>query len=387
MLKQTVKGLLLLAAAFVSTAQAADTKEGTAAPDATPTANLGPANAEFQKTMQEWKKLIGELTLLQAKAKKATKEETPALRRQWAEKIKQAEALQPKLFDAVEKAYAEAPGADKECKELLVAVLPEKIFADDYVTAARIGKLLIDHDDAKVHTYACAGIAALMLNDFPNAEKYLGQCQKEKYGSNTPGDKLANLVVRYTQEMPKLKKEWEKEQKIRESEAKADDLPRVLIRTAKGDMEIELFENEAPIAVANFITLAEKGFYNGLTFHRVLDGFMAQGGCPKGDGTGGPGYTIPCECYKPNYRRHFMGTLSMAHAGRDTGGSQFFITFVPTSFLDGKHTAFGRVIKGMDVLAKIQRRDPEDPNAPDPDKIIEIKVLRKRPHEYAVKKS
>jgi cyclophilin family peptidyl-prolyl cis-trans isomerase len=96
---------------------------------------------------------------------------------------------------------------------------------------------------------------------------------------------------------------------------------------------------------------------------------MAQGGDPTGTGGGGPGYRIACECYQPNHRLHFRGSLSMAHAGRDTGGSQFFITFGPTSHLDGKHTVFGRVIKGFDVLANIQRRDPEDPNAPDPDKI------------------
>ncbi|NLX94993.1 MAG: peptidylprolyl isomerase [Rhodopirellula sp.] len=164
-------------------------------------------------------------------------------------------------------------------------------------------------------------------------------------------------------------------------------MPRVLLKTSKGDIVVELFENEAPNAVANFISLVEKGFYNGLTFHRVLPAFMAQGGCPIGNGSGGPGYQIPCECYQPNHRLHFRGTLSMAHAGRDTGGSQFFLTFVPTTHLDGKHTAFGRVIEGMGVLGEIQRHDPEDPNSPDPDKILEAKVVRKREHQYEVKKT
>ena len=173
---------------------------------------------------------------------------------------------------------------------------------------------------------------------------------------------------------------WAKEKKIREAEAKADDLPRVLLKTSAGDMEIELFENEAPNTVLNFITLVDKGFYNGLKFHRVLPGFMAQGGDPKGDGTGGPGYTIPCECYRPDHRLHFRGTLSMAHAGRDTGGSQFFLTFVPTKHLDGKHTVFGRVISGFDVLAKLKRRNPEDQTVGAADTIIEAKVTRKRQH-------
>ncbi|OHB73277.1 MAG: hypothetical protein A2V70_20170 [Planctomycetes bacterium RBG_13_63_9] len=171
-----------------------------------------------------------------------------------------------------------------------------------------------------------------------------------------------------------------------EAEAKADDLPRVLLKTNKGDIEIELFENEAPNTVANFVSLVDGGFYDGLTFHRVLPGFMAQAGCPQGNGHGGPGYLIPCECYEPNHRLHFRGSLSMAHAGKDTGGSQFFLTFLPTSHLDGRHTVFGRVVKGLDVLHKIQRRDPEELGAPDPDKIIEAKVLRKREHAYEPKK-
>ncbi|MBX3414505.1 MAG: peptidylprolyl isomerase [Pirellulales bacterium] len=157
------------------------------------------------------------------------------------------------------------------------------------------------------------------------------------------------------------------------------------MKTNQGDIVIELFENEAPNTVANFINLVERKFYDGLSFHRVLHGFMAQGGDPKGDGTGGPGYTIPCECYTDNHREHFRGTLSMAHAGKDTGGSQFFITFRPTTHLDGRHTAFGRVIEGMDVLPKLHERDPQRPVG-EPDKILSATVLRKRDHDYTPQK-
>ena len=143
-----------------------------------------------------------------------------------------------------------------------------------------------------------------------------------------------------------------------------------------------MFENEAPEAVGNFVSLVENKFYDGLSFHRVLGNFMAQGGCPLGTGTGDPGYKIYCECYKENHRNHFRGTLSMAHAGKDTGGSQFFLTFVPTTHLNGRHTAFGRVIQGMDVLAKLQRIDPDDPAKPAPDKIVKAEVIRKRDHKY-----
>src|SRR5690606_33365249 len=137
--------------------------------------------------------------------------------------------------------------------------------------------------------------------------------------------------------------------------------PRVKIETNKGTIVVELFENEAPQTVGNFVNLVEKGFYNDTVFHRVLPNFMAQGGDPKGTGTGGPDYHIYCECYEPDHRKHFRGTLSISHARRDTGGSQFYLTFAPTAHLNGRHTAFGRVIQGMDVLAKLQRIDPSYP--------------------------
>ncbi|MCB2084736.1 MAG: peptidylprolyl isomerase, partial [Sphingomonadaceae bacterium] len=161
-----------------------------------------------------------------------------------------------------------------------------------------------------------------------------------------------------------------KEQIVRNEEAEADDLPRVMLSTNKGDITLELFENQAPNTVANFIELVESDFYNGLPFHRVIEGFMAQGGDPNGDGTGGPGYNIACECYEEDHRDHFTGSLSMAHAGQDTGGSQFFITFAPTPHLDGKHTVFGRVIDGMDVVNSLQATTAGE----DPDKIVEAKV-------------
>ena len=180
---------------------------------------------------------------------------------------------------------------------------------------------------------------------------------------------------------------WKKESEIRVAEATADDLPRVKLTTTKGEIVLELFENEAPQTVANFVTLVKQGFYNGSPFHRVLPKFMAQGGAKDEEGQGGPGYTIRCECYQPDYRRHFRGTLSMAHAGRDTGNSQFFLTFVPTAHLNGRHTAFGRVIEGMEVLADLQRRSPMHGNTqPKADKIIKAEVIRDRGHEYKFEK-
>jgi len=127
-----------------------------------------------------------------------------------------------------------------------------------------------------------------------------------------------------------------------------------IIETEKGNIVIELFEKEAPNTVDNFVKLINKGFYNGLKFHRVIDNFMIQGGCPTGTGTGGPGYSIKCEI---NPKKHRTGTLSMAHAGKNTGGSQFFITHAPQPHLDGVHTVFGQVKEGMAVVNKIKQGD------------------------------
>ena len=142
-----------------------------------------------------------------------------------------------------------------------------------------------------------------------------------------------------------------------------------VIETNKGNIVVELYQNETPNTVNNFVKLAQNGFYNGLKFHRVIPDFMVQCGCPKGDGTGGPGYQIDCEL-RPHLK-HTPGTLSMAHAGtcehdKQTGakmsgkcsnGSQFFITHVATTWLDGVHTVFGRVIQGQDVVNSIKKGD------------------------------
>lgn len=133
-------------------------------------------------------------------------------------------------------------------------------------------------------------------------------------------------------------------------------MKKAIIHMEKGDITIELFEKEAPGTVANFEKLIKEGFYDGLTFHRVIPGFVAQGGCPNGNGTGDPGYTIKDELIG-NPHKHERGALSMAHRGPNTGGSQFFIVYEPQPHLDGVHTVFGKVIEGMDVVDGIQQGD------------------------------
>ena len=137
--------------------------------------------------------------------------------------------------------------------------------------------------------------------------------------------------------------------------------PTVSLKTNHGTIRIEVFEQQAPKTAGNFLTLVRKGFYNGVVFHRVIPGFMIQGGDPQGTGTGGPGYTIPDE-FAPGLKHSGPGILSMANAGPNTGGSQFFITVAPTPWLDGKHAIFGRVIDGQAVVETISKlpRDRQD---------------------------
>ena len=153
------------------------------------------------------------------------------------------------------------------------------------------------------------------------------------------------------------------------------ELPKIQIQTERGNITIEMFEDEAPNTVANMISLIEKGYYDGLNFHRVIPDFMIQGGCPYGTGTGGPGYDFDDEC-APNRRHDSAGVLSMANAGPGTNGSQFFITHGPTPHLDGKHTVFGKVTEGQEVVDEIKQGDV----------MQTVVVLQKRDHVYEVEK-
>lgn len=144
--------------------------------------------------------------------------------------------------------------------------------------------------------------------------------------------------------------------------------------TARGEFEAQLYADLAPKTVENFVNLANAGFYNGTTFHRVIPGFMAQGGDPTGTGSGGPGYRFEDEFHR-SLRHDSAGILSMANAGRNTNGSQFFITHGPTPHLDGAHSVFGKVVRGMDVVLSLRERDPaSDPRPGDELMSVEISV-------------
>ncbi len=144
--------------------------------------------------------------------------------------------------------------------------------------------------------------------------------------------------------------------------------------TSQGDFRLELFEDKAPITTGNFIKLAEAGFYNNLVFHRVISGFMIQGGCPQGTGRGGPGYNIEDE-FHPELQHDGPGVLSMANSGPNSGGSQFFITLVPTAWLNDHHAVFGKVVEGMEVVNAIGAVQTGAQDRPVEDVIVEAVTI------------
>jgi len=146
-----------------------------------------------------------------------------------------------------------------------------------------------------------------------------------------------------------------------------------VMETTKGPVKIQLMPDVAPMHVTSFIYLARMGFYDGLSFHRVITGFMAQGGCPLGTGTGGPGYTYGGE-FSPSLKHDTGGLLSMANAGPNTDGSQFFLTFVPTPWLDGKHTIYGKVVEGMETLKKLEAAGSQSGKTSEPLKIDKVTI-------------
>jgi hypothetical protein len=283
--------------------------------------------AEFNRIDTERSDLISKLAAIKSENANSSdvgkKSELDKKHKEGVEKVK---ALEVKLVAAAESAFAEAPNGDPKVTNVLVRALADRVSRDDYESAFSLGKVLMDHKCSEKKVPALAGIAGFCVNEYDLAKPWLNSAEESGDLWNVSQRMNVRMFEQFPEIVDATKADWAKEKKIRESEAKANDMPRVMMKTSAGTIEIELFENEAPNTVMSFITLVDKRFYNGLTFHRVLPAFMAQGGDPKGDGTGGPGYTIPDECFRPDHRLHFRGSLSMAHAAeRDTGGSQFFI--------------------------------------------------------------
>jgi cyclophilin family peptidyl-prolyl cis-trans isomerase len=395
--------LITLAAPTLTPAQEPAVEASATSPAGSAPADLPPptteeaeaARADFQASERELKKLVGELSTLQTSFQRKGADR-PALQAAFEAAKSAAQTASQRLEEAaltiaragipksgevdnIDVAMPVYQSARKVCAAMVAGAIkvddPEKalVLVDQL---ERVGA--IDGD-----VLMMGATASMLLSRLDEADAYL---EKLSAAGGSP-DKQAQ-VGQLKEAVEDERKKVREEMALRAAEAEADDLPRVRIKTSAGDLVVELFENEAPNTVANFVSLVEKGYYAGTPFHRVIPEFMAQGGDPTGRGSGGPGYAIPCETGDPHARKHFRGSLSMAHSGKDTGGSQFFLTFRPTEHLDGKHTVFGRVIEGFDVLPKIHRtQSPDGRPIPGikPDTILTAEVVRKRDHDYAPK--
>lgn len=363
------------------------------------------AMAAFEKSFADFRNAFRQIEQLRIKHQTAQPAEREKINAELTGHLAHTQALANAMIQSALDAYRLAPGGDQRVTDLLISAARYYTIGqedprrrgqidggDQFEKALPIINALAEGGGANRDVYTWGFLAAFATGDYDLAESYAQRAREAPATDVTPRDEdpayqnMMKLLTTFSSTIEQYRQLGKKESEIRAAEAKADDLPRVKLTTTKGEITLELFENEAPQAVANFLTLVKDGFYTNSPFHRVLPGFMAQGGAKTDDGQGGPGYTIRCECYQPNARSHFRGSLSMAHAGRDTGNSQFFLTFVPTPHLDGRHTVFGRVIDGIEVLGDIQRRDPEQPNLPAPDRILKAEVVRDRGHEYAFEK-
>jgi cyclophilin family peptidyl-prolyl cis-trans isomerase len=420
---------LVAAGSSLSRAQQPDSPSAETSPP--PTAQSQPdapddeaqqAKAAFQQRFEAYKAAIRDIEELQNKFQTADAAEREKLNAEMTAQVAHTQSLVNDLVDAAMEVFRVAPNADPQVTELLVAVAryyaigrqtgpgqpalsgnPEDIYypidgGDRYERALPIIKLLIEGGAKDNQLYVWGFLSAFATNDYDLAAQWLQKAQEsgalqslaetaEKPDAHDTQAGLSKQLLHQLSVSASVLDEyrslWTKESAVRQAEATADDLPRVKFTTTKGEITIELFENEAPQSVANFLTLVKQGFYDGSPFHRVLPKFMVQGGAKDDQGGGGPGYVIVCECYRDDHRKHFAGSLSMAHAGRNTGNSQFFLTTYPTPHLNGKHTAFGRVIEGLEVLADLQRRSPQhQATMPKADRILKAEVLRDRGHEY-----
>ena len=343
-------------------------------------------DSEEKDPTETWKSLLArrlaifeKLQTLKKKFESSeTSDEKRLVRDEYVDLIREFEVeVYPEMLDLASQVYEKNDG-DLDAGEI---VMKEAFNNNDFDRSAEISAKLLAANRKTKDVVSMGAVSQFALHNFDQA-----------YAIFTEAQKMNRLDLRYETYIESAKKYqelWKTEQEIRAREDALEGdaaLPRIQFETTKGKIVFELFEDHAPNTVANAISLVEGGKYDGIAFHRVINGFMAQGGDPNtldedpsNDGYGGPGYSIACECFEEGARMHFRGSLSMAHSGPDTGGSQFFITHLPTDWLNarteperGGHTVFGRVIDGMQVAASLKRGD----------KIIKATVLRKRPHEY-----
>lgn len=349
--------------------------------------NLDELQNRYRELVEEFRTSMRNVSEAGIRFNLAPQQESAQYRELWYRQVAETESILNQLKPLALRLFMGQPDPPAELRDFVRNLSVDFYERGLYPEAAAIAdRILAERPDDQAMIFL-RGRCTFLLNEFEEALQFV-----EKYpnmvGSMPEIEQPPFADVEALKERIRF---FEEEERLREQEAADDDLPRAEIKTTKGTFVVELFENQAPNTVGNFIYLIENGYYNGKLIHRVLNQFMAQGGGKDAQGQYiPPGYTIYDECGEPDARHHFRGVLSMAKGENPhTGSSQFFITFVPTFHLDGLHTVFGRVISGMDVVDRLNRTRKLDENDKEteiedavPDRILSVRVLRKRDHDY-----
>jgi cyclophilin family peptidyl-prolyl cis-trans isomerase len=301
------------------------------------------------------------------------------------EELKQAQVTLRKELDqaAIESFSADPEGnvlAGNHIGQLMIASLEGRAIDRpfDPQRAQELVQLLLDKGVNQPRLYFFGYLASFAQEKFDMAEEFLSQYEQAAKSKETG----------IREGLQKIRENWDREAEFRTAEAQRDDLPRVRLTTDAGVIEVELFEDQMPNTVANFVSLVDQGFYDGSTFFQVIPGQIARTGCPEQNGKGNPGYFISPEL--PSARRNFFaGTLGMYQDSNGRIGSQFFVTYSPAPTLEANYTSFGRIISGMEVVYrfKMAELNPDRPMTTDIfSKIVKAEVIRKRDHDYKPQK-
>lgn len=354
---------------------------------------------EMNREIDEWRQILIAAREARIRYGESEREESVELRETYADLVKRGNQKIELLIPMALACLNESPEPDDELVEFVTRI-QNKYFAEgEYERSYALGQRLLEIDNDNRVANLINGRLSILTNRFEDAAEFITENSERMKNPETGESYMTNTESNLYGYLPKLTKKYQRELAIRQKE-KDDNLPQVELRTTKGTIVLELFENQAPDTVGNFISLLESGFYAETYFHRVVTQFMAQGGgftkTPRGKTVQKfPGYFIFDEIHPTENREHFRGVISMANTGEpNTGNSQFFITTVPTPHLDGNHTVFGRVISGMDVVDALNvtvSEDEEDGMESEipgviQDKILSTRVIRKRDHEYKPKK-
>jgi cyclophilin family peptidyl-prolyl cis-trans isomerase len=345
----------------------------------------------FDNELAAWKQSAKDAVVANENYLLGDADQAATYRDEWIRAIETGRSKFQSLIVTSIKRLREESSPDPEVLSFLGRVLESRYDIGDYEGAYEVGQSLIATVPDAPGLLVRQIFVTFATNRFEECKGLL-----EKVTQLTGGlpPELASISASIDDQIAA----WKSESDAREAEAKADDLPRVELMISQNGttdrMVLELFENEAPNTVANFISLVEKGFYDGRQFFRVTTHFDAASGCPQDDGTGNPGHFVPSEAANPSARKHFRGSLAMVSMAPDgRAGSQFYMMFTPNPGLNGRATVIGRVVEGTHVLDRITRSHFVDSSNQKLQKIPDIplstiesaRVLRKRNHEYLVK--